>query len=56
MKVSFLEVRQRESQLVAGAVDIGLHCAEWKIEDFGNLFVRPALHMTEQDAGAVLRT
>ena len=54
MKVSFFEVGEREAQLVAGPVDIGLHRAEREIQDFGDLLVGAPLDMAQQNAGAVL--
>ena len=42
------------AQLVAGAVDVGLHGAEREVQDVGDLLVGPALDVPQQDAGAVL--
>src|SRR5215210_6450399 len=56
MKVSFFEVREREPQLIAGPVDIGLYRTEWQVENVGDFFVRAALNVPEQNAGAVLRS
>jgi len=44
-EVSLFEVRERDPKLIAGAVDVGLHRAEGKVEDFGNLLVGAAFDM-----------
>ena len=54
MKVSFFEMGQRLTQLVAGAMDVGLYRAERQVQDFGDFLVGPPLDMAEKNAGAVL--
>src|SRR5687768_5091221 len=53
-EVSLPEMGESLSQLVAGAVYVGLHRTERKVEDFGDLLVRSSLDVTEQNAGAIL--
>src|SRR5918999_3227448 len=53
-KVSFLEVRQRVPKLVSRSVDVGLDGAQRQVEDLGDLLVGPALHVPQENAGAVL--
>jgi phage pi2 protein 07 len=55
MKVSFFEVRERQPQLIAGTMDVRLHGSQRQIQNLRNLLIRPALHMAEENAGAVLR-
>src|ERR1700759_2029466 len=47
-------VIQRTSQLVSGAVDVGLYGAERQVERGGDLLVRSAVHVPQHDAGSVL--
>src|SRR4051812_4900602 len=45
---------ERLSQLVPGAVDVGLHGPQGQIERRGNFFVRSAFDVTKHDAGSIL--
>src|SRR5215213_5403970 len=56
MKVSFFEMCEGFSQLVASAMDIGLYRAQRKVENFRDFFVGATFDMPEQNAGAVLGT
>ena len=44
------------AQLVPGAVDVGLHGTQRQVERRRDFFVRPAFHMTQHDASAILGT
>src|SRR6266550_3471108 len=54
-KVSSFQVGQQLPQLVAGAVDVGLHRTERKVQYLGDLLVGAALDVTQQDARPVFR-
>src|SRR5262245_56122875 len=45
---------QRPAELMPGAVDVRLDCAQRQVEGGGNFFVRPALDVAEHDARSVL--
>ena len=46
---------QRLTELVPGAMDVGLHGSEGQVEGGGDFLVRAALDMAQQNAGAILR-
>src|SRR5205085_1171299 len=48
------QVLQCASQLVPGAMDVGLYCAERQVEGGCDLFVRTPLDVTQQYAGSIL--
>src|ERR1035437_5427671 len=44
---------KRFAQLMPGAMDVGLHRAERQVERRGDLFIASALHVAQENAGAV---
>ena len=54
MKVSFFEVCKRLSQLVAGAMDVGLYRPQREVQNFGDFLIGTPLYVPEQNAGSVL--
>src|SRR5712692_1573093 len=53
-KVSLAQVRERLPQLIPRSMDVRLHRAQRKVQNFGDFLVCPALHVAEQNARAVL--
>src|SRR5207253_1938615 len=50
---SFPEVFQEVPELNPGAVDVGLHRAEWQVERGGDLLIASAFNVPKENAGAV---
>src|SRR5262245_28289292 len=47
------EVAQVAPQLVTGSMDIGFHRSQWNAHDFGDFFIRSALHMTQYNGRSI---
>src|SRR4029077_14832566 len=53
-KVSLAQVCERLPQLIARSMDVRLHRAQRKVQNFSDFLVCPALHVAEQNARAIL--